>query len=87
MLHRQTVSECFWFACNIKMLEITFVGANIFMQTDTNFLGQHINSYSRLIHINLPANKIKLSFVFAVLIQTAWSPVSPVRMRTALSTE
>jgi hypothetical protein len=36
--------------------------------------------------MGLPANKIKLSFGFAVFVQTACSPVSPVRMRMALST-
>ena len=60
MLHQQIIFECFRFAFNTELLETIFVDANIFMQTDTKFLGQHINSYSRLIHIGLPANKIKL---------------------------
>lgn len=48
------------------MLETIFIDVNIFMQTDAKFLGQHINSYSRVIHTGLPANKIKLSFACAV---------------------
>jgi hypothetical protein len=86
VLHQQIVFDCFLSAFTIEMLETIFADANIFTQTDAKFLGQHINSYSRVIHMSLPANKIKLFFVFAVLIQTACSPVSPVRMRKALST-
>jgi hypothetical protein len=86
MLHKQTVFSCFPSAFNIKMIETIFADTSIFTQTDAKFLGQHINSCSRVIHMSLPANKIKLSFVFAVLIQTACSPVSPVRMRKAFST-
>jgi hypothetical protein len=68
------------------MFELTSVCADIFMRTDAKFLGQHINSCSRVIHKSLPANKIKHLFIFAAAIQTACSPVSPVRMRMALST-
>jgi hypothetical protein len=86
MLHQQNIFDCFPSTFNTEMLETIFVDANIFMQTDAKFLGQHINSCSRVIHMGRPANKIKLSFAFAVFVQTACSPVSPVRMRKALST-
>jgi hypothetical protein len=73
-------------ASTIKMPETTFVNADIFKQTDAKFRGQHINSCSRVIHTSFPANKIKLSSGFAGCVQTACSPVSPVRIRKAFST-
>jgi hypothetical protein len=89
VLHQQNVFAGCLSAFNIEMLETTSAALTIFMQTDAKFRGQHINSCSRVIHMSLPANKIKLSFAFAAfaaLVQTACSPVSPVRMRKAFST-
>jgi hypothetical protein len=86
MLCQQIIFVRFPFAFTIKTLETTFANLDIFTQTDAKFLGQHINSCSRVIHMGLPANKIKLSFGFTVFVQTACSPASPVRMRKALST-
>jgi hypothetical protein len=86
VLHQQIVFNCFLSAFNIEILETNFADLSIFMQTNAKFLGQHINSCSRVIHMSFPANKIKLSFILAASFQTACSPVSPVRMRKAFST-
>jgi hypothetical protein len=52
----------------IQMFEAISIGAGIFMRTGSKFLGQHINSCSRVIHTSLPANKIKLSFIFVAFV-------------------